>query len=450
MREDAEAYMKEHKRELEAGLFRVRLAKHGWWRWNIIDSFFPVQPIMEPGGPCFAKNKQEPNEMWVAALEKCYAKLHGSYVAISGGDPAVAMADLTGFPTLSFDWKDTNGLFAKILQHDENGRMLWVSTPGEDPSDYMGGSVSENAKTKSQKYEDVGLGTGHAYTVLKACEVIVQRNGIDMPIQILQIRNPWGNSIEWNRAWSDNSKEWREYPEVLEYIKHKWDIATPEQMFQDDGSFWMSWEDCQRYFNGGGVCLRHNGWQDFRFKTSFSDGIPEHIVKIKPTVTCQCLAFAAQHDRRGLKKDDARREMCALRVEIVTPGKKPMFDTIAQSNNGVFMYANQVVAFSTENTDEPAVLEAGKEYYIITRQHPGEQKPTVRNRDDIVVCIQTSPGSKNQHCRGIAPITVTDSVCFWRKYSEKENCGNITKCRPCVCTFCFYICCARHVQRNSL
>eukprot|EP01059_Diplonema_ambulator_P022597 TRINITY_DN37920_c0_g1_i1.p1 TRINITY_DN37920_c0_g1~~TRINITY_DN37920_c0_g1_i1.p1 ORF type:complete len:280 (+),score=58.67 TRINITY_DN37920_c0_g1_i1:3-842(+) len=239
---------------------------------------------------------------------------------------------------------------------------------------------------------------------------MVNRGGGSKEVKILQIRNPWGNGVEWNRAWSDNSKEWREYPEVMEYIKHKWDIATPEQMFQKDGAFWMSWEDCIHYFNGGGVCLRHRGWQDIRFKTSFVDGSPEHIWKIKPTVTCQCMVFAVQHDRRGLPRDDPKREMCALRVEIVTSApKKPMYDTVAQSNNGVFMYANEVVAFGSAE-GEPVMLTEGKEYYIILRQHPGEQKHSVRNRDNVVLAIQTSPGAREAHCRGIAPLSVTPAI----------------------------------------
>ena len=412
MRSNAGDYIAQHKRELAAGFFRVRLAKHGWWKWNIVDTFLPVQPLQEPGGPCFAKNKQEPNEMWVAILEKCYAKLHGSYVAISGGDPAVAMSDITGFPTISFDWKENEQLFEKILNYDENGRMIWLSTPGEDASDYMGGGATEAAREKASKYEDVGLGTGHAYTVLKAAKIDVERRGSTVTHRILQIRNPWGNSVEWNKAWSDNSKEWREYPEVLEHIKHKWDIATPEQMFQNDGSYWMAWQDCLQYFNGGGACLRNQYWQDIRYKTSFSDGSPEHIFKIKPTVKCQCIAFAVQHDRRGLHKDDPLREMCALRVEIVSQApKKPMFDVIAQSNNGVFMYAHQVVAFEVGKEGEPVLLEEGVEYYVILRQHPGEQKQQVRNRENVVLCIQTSPGNRNQHCRGIAPLVVTPEVC---------------------------------------
>ena len=37
-------------------------------------------------------------ELWVLLLEKAYAKVYGSFENIEGGNPAVALRDLTGAP----------------------------------------------------------------------------------------------------------------------------------------------------------------------------------------------------------------------------------------------------------------------------------------------------------------------------------------------------------------
>ena len=45
-------------------------------------------------------------QLWVQFLEKAYAKAHGCYQAISGGEVAEAFLDLTGCPTLSYSFDE--------------------------------------------------------------------------------------------------------------------------------------------------------------------------------------------------------------------------------------------------------------------------------------------------------------------------------------------------------
>ena len=59
--------------------------------------------------------------------------------------------------------------------------------------------------------------------------------------QLVCVRNPWGQGIEWRGAWCDGSKEW----ELLEDGERKrlglyWD---------DDGEWWMSIEDFIQCFD---------------------------------------------------------------------------------------------------------------------------------------------------------------------------------------------------------
>ena len=55
------------------------------------------------------------------------------------------------------------------------------------------------------------------------------------------MRNPWGNEVEWNGAWSDGSPEWGYVPD-----EEKESLGIN---FDDDGEFWMSYKDWRRHFD---------------------------------------------------------------------------------------------------------------------------------------------------------------------------------------------------------
>lgn len=63
---------------------------------------------------------------------------------------------------------------------------------------------------------------------------------------MLRLRNPWGNENEWNGPWSDKSPEWRFIPE-----HEKEEIGLN---FDDDGEFWMSFQDFQKHFDRLEIC----------------------------------------------------------------------------------------------------------------------------------------------------------------------------------------------------
>ena len=89
-----------------------------------------------------------------------------------------------------------------------------------------------------------GLIEGHAYSLISVREIGVE--GGDS-IQLVELRNPWGNHHEWNGAWSDHAPEWRSHREVARAVSF-----APKA----DGLFWMSWADFSSIFTSVELCQK--------------------------------------------------------------------------------------------------------------------------------------------------------------------------------------------------
>ena len=72
---------------------------------------------------------------------------------------------------------------------------------------------------------------GHSYSLLD----IVDCRGF----RLVELRNPWANSVEWKGAWSDSSSTWKRNPDVARDLDFK---PAP------DGLFWMAFDDFCHHF----------------------------------------------------------------------------------------------------------------------------------------------------------------------------------------------------------
>lgn len=113
----------------------MKICKNGEWVTVTIDDYFPCHP---EGGPIFSR--AHCNELWVLILEKAYAKLHGNYFSLRGGYALEGLIDLTGCPSVCFDFNDeyarmlldSGELWKLMKRYDEEGYLLSGSTPGEE------------------------------------------------------------------------------------------------------------------------------------------------------------------------------------------------------------------------------------------------------------------------------------------------------------------------------
>jgi hypothetical protein len=111
------------------------------------------------------------NEIWLPLLEKAYAKVHGDYDAIQGGDSGEAVEDMTGGVTTALF---TNRILSKDKLWQE---MLNVNKEFIFAASSPGWGTDRDARQ--------GVALNHAYSILKAVEVVGED---DKKIRLVLIR----------------------------------------------------------------------------------------------------------------------------------------------------------------------------------------------------------------------------------------------------------------------
>ncbi|KAA0187499.1 Calpain family cysteine protease [Fasciolopsis buskii] len=218
------------------GLFRFHFWRFGEWKEVVVDDRLPTSR-----GSLVYIHSTEKNEFWSALMEKAYAKLCGSYEALKGGTTSEALEDFTGGIAEMFELrsKAPEDLFQIMLKSQERNSLMACSIQA-DPNRYE----AELAN---------GLIMGHAYSVTSVKLLDISLHQRPGRIPLVRIRNPWGNEAEWKGAWSDKSREWQLIsPEVRQQVG---------LTFDDDGEFWMSFEDFKNNFEKLEIC--HLGPQSF-------------------------------------------------------------------------------------------------------------------------------------------------------------------------------------------
>lgn len=236
--------------ELEcSGRYSIRFFHPGRreFVWVRVDDFVPTKK----GSPAFSGITLE-GEVWVALVEKAFAKLCGSYGNLDGGTNAFGMFYLcggggaeswtrvrghrwrrsytvwTGRAPKAFNRKRSEGSFQDAIYVGLDrlwSRLLRYS-----------GLCYPMAVTLGHGPDEVecGLLPDRAYSLISAREVPVGSRVLRMVF----LRNPFGVG-KWRGRWGEESAEWEAHPAIRHALRY-----TP----RSDGAFWMSFADFVRHF----------------------------------------------------------------------------------------------------------------------------------------------------------------------------------------------------------
>ncbi|XP_078786968.1 calpain-5 isoform X3 [Oryzias latipes] len=362
------------------GIFHFRFWRFGEWVDVVIDDRLPTVD-----NQLVYCHSNDSNEFWSALVEKAYAKVYGCYEALDGGNTADALVDFTGGVSepvdllegqMATDEAARNQLFERVLKvHNRDGLISC--------------SIRATTVEDMEARLDCGLVKGHAYAVTDVRKVRLGHGLLAFfkseKLQMIRMRNPWGEK-EWSGPWSDSSEEWNK---VSKSEREKLGVTV-----QDDGEFWMTFDDFCQYFTDLILCRLintsylsiHKTWEEevirglwvhrqdplrnraggcINHKSTFLQN-PQYVFDVKK-LEDEVLICLQQKERRATPKE-GKGENLAIGFDIhrVELNRKYRMHTAQQKVAGS-IYINSRCVFLRKEMKE------GRYVIIPTTFDPGQQ-----------------------------------------------------------------------------
>ena len=231
-------------------IYGIYLFLNGRWKLVLIDDFFPyLAKDMRFKQLFFSLSFQ--NEIWVSLIEKAWAKVNGCYANIGcGGYCYEAFDVLTEAYTehISIDKKKGDELWKKM---EDSLKNKYAMTAGTSGNSFL-------------LFDKVGLLEGHAYTIINT-KIIKEEN-----VKLVKMKNPWGNK-EFTGEWSNYSKKW------TPQLKKKYSKDFPGD--NNDGIFFMSFNDFLKYFFILDICKLETGYKSTQCKINKKESKKCQVIK---------------------------------------------------------------------------------------------------------------------------------------------------------------------------
>lgn len=220
--------------------------------------------------PAFAQSDSA--ELWTMIIEKAFAKLAGSYSALKGGHPGLALQALTGLPEVWTFERQDDGLWHKLLTEGAKGtprdfttvtHTEVTGTPRDFSTAITGPLTDLEMATALVTFDEKnylmactipGDKTGHQRLVrtdglVSACAYSLTTAKMFPQAILVKLRNPLGRfvSAEWDGMWSNSdATSWVNNPEVAEAcFGPEWltELKDPSHPEQYPSPFWMGFSD---------------------------------------------------------------------------------------------------------------------------------------------------------------------------------------------------------------
>ncbi|XP_053671384.1 calpain-B-like [Anopheles nili] len=349
-----------------AGIFHFRFWRFGQWYDVVVDDRLPTIR----GQLAYIKSSTQ-HEFWSALLEKAYAKLFGSYEALSGGSASEAMEDFTGGLTEGYEMQGAPSNLFELIEKGCNNYAMFAC------------SIEAGAGEMEQETPQ-GLIKGHAYSITKAQAVDIETPRVKGKIQLLRLRNPWGNENEWNGAWSDKSPEWRFITEDTK--------RTIGLTFEVDGEFWISYPDFRKYFDRVEMChlspdcpiaLQESrfAWRQSAFEGEWVLGSTAGGCRNYLDTFWHNPQYVIRLDDPDADDDD---QMCTLIVSLIQKNRR------SKRNKGI---ACLTIGFAIYRIDDPGDLQRKPLPREFFAKHLSVAKSTFINLREVTCRYRLPPGS---------------------------------------------------------